>query len=148
MAIKNINFDDGYKSFTLNGDKQRVIRFNPADPNFIKRAMEAEKRISQSKFLLDDLNLNPDGTPEEMADNTVKAINEFEEIMKDQINYIFNADVYDTVFAGQSPLCIVGKNRLYIFEAFMDSVIPVIAAEIEEYNKESMSKVSKYTKGY
>lgn len=148
MAIKNINFDDGYKSFTLNGDKQRVIRFNPADPNFIKRAMEAEKRIIQSKFLLDDLNLNPDGTPEEMADNTVKAINEFEEIMKDQINYIFNANVYDTVFAGQSPLCIVGKNRLYLFEAFMDSVIPVIAAEIEEYNKESMSKVSKYTKGY
>lgn len=148
MAIKNINFDDGYKSFTLNGDKQRVIRFNPADPNFIKRAMEAEKRISQSKFLLDDLNLNPDGTPEEMADNTVKAINEFEEIMKDQINYIFNADVYDTVFAGQSPLCIVGKNRLYLFEAFMDSVIPVIAAEIEDYSKESMSKVSKYTKGY
>ena len=148
MAIKNINFDDGYKSFTLNGDKQRVIRFNPADPNFIKRAMDAEKRISQSKFLLDDLNLNPDGTPEEEMEETIKAVNQFEEIMKDQINYIFNADVYDTVFAGQSPLSIVGKDRVYLFEAFMNSVIPVIAAEIETFNKESMSRVSKYTKGY
>ena len=148
MAMKNISFDDGYKSFTLNGDKNRVIRFNPSDINLIKRAKEAEERINPFLTVLDDVKLNADGTPVNADDEIVRVINEFENAMRDQLNYIFNSDIYDTVFAGQSPLCIVGKDKIYLFEAFMDSVMPVMMSEIEGLNAASQARVSKYTKGY
>jgi len=34
--MKNLSFDDGYESITVNNDKDRVIRFNPADPELYR----------------------------------------------------------------------------------------------------------------
>ena len=39
--MRSINFDDGLKSFAINGDESRVIRFNPGDLNMKVRAKEA-----------------------------------------------------------------------------------------------------------
>ena len=33
--MQSLNFDEGIKSFAINGDESRVIRFNPADPDRI-----------------------------------------------------------------------------------------------------------------
>ena len=33
--MNNIKFDDGYETFTLNGDPNRVIRFNARDLSLI-----------------------------------------------------------------------------------------------------------------
>ena len=41
----NLSFDDGYKSFTVNGDPNRVIRFNPADPEIINRLLALNKKF-------------------------------------------------------------------------------------------------------
>lgn len=30
--MRSLNFNDGYESFMVNDDPNRVIRFNPADP--------------------------------------------------------------------------------------------------------------------
>ena len=33
--MRSLNFNDGYESFMVNDDPNRVIRFNPADPEII-----------------------------------------------------------------------------------------------------------------
>ena len=49
--MRSISFCENYKSFSINGDESRVIRFNPDDPNILVRAEEAQKRISEKQGL-------------------------------------------------------------------------------------------------
>jgi len=152
---KNISYDDGYMSFTLNGDKDRVIRFNPSDLNIIKRATEAAAVLDEAeKSLTATVKLNPDGTIAESGNSgedmkaAIDLLNGFETVMREQLNYIFNSDVYDIVFAGQSPLSTVGKNKIPLYESFLDGAMAVMSDEITENNKASKARTGKYTKGY
>lgn len=60
--MRSISFCENYKSFSINGDESRVIRFNPDDPNILVRAEEAQKRISEKQGLLTTVKLRPDGS--------------------------------------------------------------------------------------
>lgn len=146
--MQSINFDDGLKSFAINGDESRVVRFNPGDLNLRVRAEEAQKRISEWQKDLEAIKLNPDGTPVNEDDQATDVLRGFDTMLRRELNYIFNADVYDTVFACQSPLCIVGKDKLFLFEAFLLSAMPFVEKEIEAFSRDSQAKVAKYTRGY
>lgn len=146
--MKSINFDDGLKSFAINGDESRVIRFNPGDPNIMPRAKEACKRISQWQEELKAINLNPDGTLVNESDDASEALSSFNTMLREELNYIFNADVYDTVFAGQSPLCIVESDKKFLFEAFLFPAIDLVSEEIEAFAGDSEKRIAKYTKEY
>lgn len=146
--MRSINFDDGLKSFAINGDENRVIRFNPGDLNMRVRAEEAQKRIRKWEGSLKTIELNPDGTPAEDDEETSAELRGFEDMLRRELNYVFNADVYDTIFAGQSPLCIVGKEKQFLFEAFLLSAMPIIEEEIEAFTSASQARVDKYTKEY
>ena len=56
----------------------------------------------------------------EQASNELEKFNEF---IRAELNYIFNSDVYDAVFAGQSPLAVVGKEQKLLVEAFMEAAL-------------------------
>ena len=47
--MQSINFSDNLKSFSINGDENRVIRFNPADPNILVRADAAQSNRAGQK---------------------------------------------------------------------------------------------------
>lgn len=146
--MRNISFEDGLESFTINGDDNRVIRFNPGDLNLRVRAEKALKIISEWKPSLENIKLNPDGTAVEESAEVVNTLSAFDSMLREEMNYIFNADVYDIVFAGQSPLCVVGKDRIFLFEAFLMSAMPVIEAELGTSLADSQKRVEKYTKDY
>ena len=78
----------------------------------------------------------------ELASNELEKFNVF---IWAQLNYIFNSDVYDAVFAGQSPLAVVGKERKLLVEAFMEAALKVISEEVEEASKD---RVKRYADAY
>ena len=45
--MQSINFDEGIKTFSINGDEARVIRINPGDLNLLIRSEEAQKHIAE-----------------------------------------------------------------------------------------------------
>ena len=138
-AIENsINFEEGYKEFNINGDKNRIIRFNPADYSIIERAVQAKKTILNS---VNELKIIEDDD-----ESIAEAMKKANEIVKENINYIFGADVADIVFGVQSPLSEVGGETLV--EKFLDAVTPIITNAIEENKKKKATKVSKYTERY
>lgn len=146
--MKSINFGSNLESFMINDDEGRVIRFNPGDPNILVRADEAQARIREKQGQITAINLQPDGSPVSDTEMAKELLTEFDHLIREEINYIFNADVYDTVFAGQSPLCIVGKEREFLFEAFIEATLPIIQEGVEKFNASSQSRIKKYTKGY
>lgn len=149
--MQSINFSDGYKSFCINDDPARVIRFNPTDIDIIKRFNQAMKELREEKDGLEDVSLNPDGTiavdDDATLEKTSEVLEKFNQVIREKLNFIFKSDVYDTIFDGQSPLAIVGKDRQLLFEAFMDAAFNVINEEVEEATRERVDKyVSKYRK--
>lgn len=102
--MKDLSFDEGYKEFSINGDENRVIRFNPSDMAIIKRLEEAKNKISESMAIKDDIELDNEGKPINSLENYSKIINHIDNVIKEQINYIFDNNVADVVFGNQSPL--------------------------------------------
>lgn len=148
--MQSLNFDEGLKSFAINDDENRVIRFNPADPDMLPRYYKALEMIkSADSNLLKDVRLSATGEPEDSEDvaAAAQALEEMNDVIRQALNLMFNADVYDTVFAGQSPFCIVQGGK-YLVEAFMESLQPVLETEIKAYQKASEKRMSKYLKGY
>ena len=91
----------------------------------------------------------PDGAPVENPTEQVRRLlKEFDDLIREEINYIFNSDVYDTVFAGQSPLCIVGEKKEFLFEAFLKAAMPIIREGVDEFNVGSQRRIEKYTREY
>ena len=141
--MKSLKIDDGYKEFMINDDPNRVIRFNPADVAILTRIRDSVGRIEQSlKDSEDDFAINPDGTPADKMEQAGDAVRKVTELVKEQINYIFNADVSEAVFGNQSPLSLVGGVPLY--ERFLNVVIPEIEKAVKAERKLSEKRVSKY----
>ena len=142
--MQKLSFDEGYKEFSINGDVNRVIRFNPSDLAIIKRLEEAKNKISESMNIKDDIELDNEGKPVDSLENYSKVISHIDNVIKEQINYIFDSDVANVVFGNQSPLANIKGKPLY--ERFMESVMPEIKKAVEEEAKESRKRVAKYTK--
>lgn len=141
MAKKSneLIFDEGFKEFNINGDPNRVIKFNPTDISIIERAQKVKKEIGEEVKKLDKLEINDD-------ESVAKAVEEVNKIIKEKINYIFGSDVSEAVFGVQSPLA--SANGVTLAERFIAAAIPIIQKEIEDGDKKSKARMSKYTERY
>ena len=139
--MKSLSFSDGRESFMVNNDPERVIRFNPADPEIINRTIKLQKDFADYNPG-EDILLNPDGSQKNDLEAGGVFVAEFTNAMRTAINGVFNADVYDTIFDGQSPLCIVGQK--YLFEEVLDGLVALMKPAIEKYNRKNQEKMTKY----
>jgi hypothetical protein len=142
--MQNLNFDDGFKKFSINGDENRVISFNPADFGIIERIKTAYDQIEKATNLKEDIDLKLDGTAADELGKAAEIVKGINDIIRNQIDYIFNSPVSETVFGNQSPLGLVKGIPLY--ERFMNAVIPVIKKEVENEMTASQKRIGKYTK--
>lgn len=139
--MKSLSFDDGYESFMVNDDPKRVIRFNPADPEILNRVLNV-KKLFENYEVPEGIELNQDGTPKSDMEVGAAYVAEMTGAMRKAFNDIFLSDVYDTIFAGQSPLCIP-KDK-YLFEGVLDGLIELIKPAVEEYHEKNQQKMGKY----
>lgn len=134
--MQNISFDEGFKEFSINGDESRVIRFNPKDLGILTR-MEST---------LSDFNDLEKKMKESNEDNFLEAFKDVELSIKEKINSIFNSNVYDVIFNGQSPLALIKGE--FLFMSVINAIIPIIEKEIKAEQKASEKRMAKYTEKY
>lgn len=142
--MQNINFNDGYISMTINNDPNRVISFNPSDFGMIDRYYKSVETIEKLTEEISDFKLNSDGTPKEQLGEAAAAVERLSNAIKEQIDFIFNNNVSEVVFGKQSPLSIVGGAPLW--ERFLLAITPVVEREAKREKRESIKRISKYTK--
>lgn len=139
--MMDLSFDDGYKRFTVNGDENRVIRFNPADPEIVNRILNVQKMFDNYE-IPEGIELNPDGTPKSDLETASAYVTTITSAMRTAFNDIFNSDVYDTIFNGQSPLCIVSGH--FLFENVLKALLKIIKPETDAYQKKVQKQMDKY----
>lgn len=147
--MQNLNFDEGFEEFTINGDKNRVIRFNPADISFIERFNESVKNITAYQNKLKDIPLTPNGDVLEGTENyqqTAELVAESRKFINEQVDYIFGNSVAEKVFGVQSPLSsIKGK---FLFERFLECVTPLMGNKLKEESEAQKKHLNKYQQVY
>ena len=140
---KSINFDEGYKEYQINNDPDRVIRVDTADYGLLTRFAGAEKRLNEKMKAFENISIKPDGSADIDDEGAVEAIEKLSQIIKEETNYIFNADVSDIVFGNASPLST--RKGVPLYERFFNAIMPIIKADLEAENKESEKRIKKYT---
>lgn len=126
--------DEGLKSFAINNDENRVIKFNPSDMSILHRVEETLANVEKEMKKYADKEFNG---------KTEKKMSEF---ICNQIDYIFNSKVSNIVFNGTSPLSTVKGVPYYV--RFIEAVKPIIEEEIIAERKASEEKIKKYTEKY
>lgn len=142
--MRNLSFDDGFISLTINNDPNRVISFNPADMGILERISKSIDVIEKVTNDNQDIKLKNDGTPLEELANIAETVNKVDKTIKEQINYIFNSNISDAVFGNQSALSLC--KGVPLWESFLLTIIPVIEEEVMKEKKKSAERIKKYTK--
>lgn len=130
--MQNINFDDGYRRYILNGDENNVIRVNVTDFNILDRYNKAQ---ADMQALIEDLQTNKDATPEEIAD--------YDKRIRDNINYIFGTDVCTAAFGTANCLSVVSNGSM-LFESFLDALMPQVQADMDISLEAAKKRTNKY----
>ena len=134
--MQSISFDEGYKEFCVNGDENRVVRFNPQDFGIVTRMQDTLSDFSDLEKKL----------KESTEDTFAGVLKEAEETVYEKMDKIFNSDVHDIIFNHQSPLALVGGE--FLFRRVINAVIPIVESEVKKEVAESEKRMGKYTKRY
>lgn len=138
--MKNINIDDGREAITINGDPNRIIYVQASDFNIKFRARQAQKNIHA---LLEELDKANPENEEAFAD----VLEDIDKKVREQINFIFNSDVSQSVFGACSPLMSLKSGKSYV-EAFLDAILPELEKIAKKAAQASEKRIAKHAGKY
>ena len=139
--MSRLTLNTGVKNYEIedeNGNIPGTISIYPRDFNIGKRAKESQKKIAEYIDAAEQI-------ATESEDDAIDQITEIDNKIKDQLDYMFNSKVSETVFKGLHCLDVVADSGTYFIESFLDMIIPVINAELDRAAETSKRNVSKYT---
>lgn len=140
--MNNIDFNTrGYKEYSLNGDENAVIRFNPSDFNFRERLkqMDTDARkvfVEQGKFFE---KRGKRLTNDEVFDK----LNEADKAIREIINKAFDSDICTLAFGNANCLSFCGGKPMFI--NFLEAIVPAISKDITEEKEKAEEIIKTYT---
>lgn len=131
--MNSLKIDSGVKSFCINDDPSRVIRFNPSDVYFAERFYELvqefkgdgkregmDARFKRESEKADSL---PEGEKEPFTFNLLR---EMDTYFREKLDYAFGEGTSEAAF-GNVNIVSRTDNGQTVLENFLDAVSPVIA---------------------
>lgn len=168
--MEKIIIDDGTREYAIEnkrGEEIGRLVFRPGDVGILNRLQEKYQKLLEELKNISTIDLKSDGTidtPDDSddmiydSDNEEKQINEkeleemirvkeqTEKSLKEDINYIFDADVYDSFFSKMSPFSSV--NGEFFVTVALEAVAKIIGGTIAQKKKKTKKNVLNQTKGY
>ena len=132
--MQSINFDDGYKSYMINNDENKIIRINVTDLNTSKRFEDALSAIDK---LMDEVK----------GDISEERFIEADRVIREQLDHVFGDGVCETVFGKTNVLSATESGKLLI-EGFLDALLPVVKADMEAAAAKSRANFEKKMAAY
>lgn len=133
MSMRSLDFDNGIRTFAINGDESNVIRVSVSDANMMTRYENAKTRLDEiaEKFRESD----------EGGDSLAEALTLGDRELRSVIDCIFGDGTSEHAFGGVNCLSAVSGGR-FLFEAFLEALIPEIAREVESF---AAARAERYT---
>lgn len=140
----NLNFDDGRKEYTINGDENKKIRINLGDPAILMRLNDFMKRTEDKKKEYENQIKNEGMDDREYMTATTADMDAF---LRKEIDILLDYPVSDVVFGNMSPMATV-KGGKALYETFIDSLMPELKACAKKNAEAQKKRVDKYRKQY
>lgn len=138
--MQSINFNDGYKTYAVNGDESNVIRVNTRDFNIVTRYNEMTPMLDEiiEKY------------KQRKEKSGVDEIKDIDSRVRQIVDEVFNADVSSHAFGNTHSLTVLDSGK-FLVESFLEAFMPIIENDVNEANnslkyKLDTSKVEKYLK--
>lgn len=150
--IRNISLSHK-KSFSIDGDINRIIQIDTSDlnvtvrleevyPELLKLAVEATDKLSNIK------------KPEEDADEEEKSsladystiLKDIDKQMREKVDYIFASQVSDICLPTENMYSVCGGE--FNFERVVDALLTLYANDIKSEFKQMQDRVKKHTDKY
>ena len=130
------------KRFRINGDNSKILELNVSDMGIVARLQEAYPKLDaiQAKVLKYAEGKSESDEPEKDA----KALKEFDNDMRELIDFIFNANVSE-ICAGDGSMYdpIEGMFR---YEYIMNKITSLYETNLNNEFKKMKARVNKYAK--
>lgn len=136
--MSNLNFSSGYKTFTINGDENAVIRVKTTDFSLPKRLTELRQKIRANVSELEKIKEN-----EQDVEKIMNLLDEADRKTKRDIDETFGSNVSAVVFGISN--CLSFSDGMPVALNFLNAIIPEITSDVEKEQKKAQQKISKYT---
>ena len=140
--MSKIKINDGLKTYDIVNQDDKLLgqfSFNPSDTGFIRRyedvIAEIDKKVSET----------PDN--EMTEEENIKFLLEFEDYIKEKVDYIFNSNISETFFSIMGACTPLPTGNLFYTEV-LNAIGGAIQMETGTRVKKVSSKVQKYTSKY
>ena len=144
QALRGV-IDDGTREIPLYNQFGKLIcnvYFRPADFSIVDRYNQLIKELPDIIKPLEELSIKSDGTAQ-LADEwgTLKTV---EDALKKKLNWLFDMDEADDIFATRNPFSSVGGE--FFCYRVIAGLSDVISKAIAEESRESKKRMAKYLK--
>ena len=135
----NISFETGLKAFTINGDANRKIYFDPNDIGIIDRLEAAANAIKAKADAL--------GTQEAAGTDDRAIIRELDAYAREQVDAAFPEPVCDTVFGKAYCVSLTPSGSLQVI-SFLEAVSRQIRRDMDAAVAAAQKRQAKYLNKY
>lgn len=137
--MMEINFDTGMIELAVQGDPDRILRFNPANVDFQDSLFamldNATKKMKEFERIAKAHDLNASNMePIEAVKERLKIQRDIDNFIKCEIDGVFGSGASSMIFKEASPSAKSSSGQ-YVFMNFFESLLPIIKPEIEKRNK-------------
>lgn len=135
--------DDGTKEIPIVNKFGKLIcniYLRPGDYAIVDRFKNLQANIAEILEPLKNISLKNDGSAS--FDEDWEKLKEVENHLKQEINYLFDMEEADEIFAKRSPFSSVGGN--FFVENVIEAIGNIIAETIEEEARLSQKRTDKY----
>ena len=145
--MESLNFDEGFKEFVINGDKNRVLRINPADIGIIDRMQESiDEMKKELEKISKEIPMTAAGTAASENEQQVATVRALNKLIRKQVDDVFYPGAAEVIFGRQNPLALSGGETIY--EKFFKALQAVIKPNIEAEMKKAQKNIGKYKEAY
>lgn len=146
--MNEIRLNTGLKAYKILDEMDNeigVIRFRPTDNGIVYRFQDVSKAL-QKKYseVVNIIETLKDSDIED--DKLIELTRELDDYCKEQIDFLFNANVSKELFSVISPTSFISDGTESYITHIIEKICPVILEEIEK-NQKTKTKYSEKYKG-
>ena len=140
--MNNIKLNINSKEeFTLNGDENKKIYFNPNDVNIFHRYKGSLEEIAKKQEEYKALaNANLDNNDVDFTLQLFDKLKEIDALFKEKLDYIFDSNISEVIF-GNSCCLSLDENGELIFKNVLDTLLTVCTERLQNNNIKEIKEI-------
>lgn len=132
--MNDLQFNNGVRSFTINGDENCVVCINTSDWSLLERLKDMKERIRDRVRKLEEVS----------DDDALEAITRTDREVREELDAVFGKGVSAAAFGSLNCLTFAGGQPI-VLNFLEEALMPEIQRSLADEQERANEKISRYT---